>query len=214
MARLEIVDYRRRVAEIYARVRDENIPINVRWERFVENRNDLFAHHSQSALSDEQRKIFRGLDYFPYDPTLRYTANLDRDVKSGVIKFELANDGLIQIERIAKVRFQVEDQSVALTLFWIMGYGGGVFLPFRDATNGHETYGGGRYLLDSIKHADLGTLNDKIVLDFNFAYNPSCAYHPRWDCPLAPAENWVSVPVCAGEKSLQSEPSHPGLASR
>jgi uncharacterized protein len=100
--------------------------------------------------------------------------------------------------------FMVDNRPTSLSLFWILGYGGGVFLPFRDATNGKETYGGGRYLLDTIKHADLGLENRKLVLDFNFAYNPSCAYHPRWDCPLAPAENWFKIPVQGGEKAFRA----------
>jgi len=87
-----------------------------------------------------------------------------------------------------------------LVVYWIAGYGGGVFLPFADATSGKETYGGGRYLLDGIKGADLGMKGDKIVLDFNFAYNPSCAYSPRWSCPLAPPHNRLRSPVRGGEK--------------
>ena len=76
----------------------------------------------------------------------------------------------------------------------------GVFLPFADATRGSETYGGGRYLLDTVKGADLGEADGRLVLDFNFAYNPSCSYDPQWDCPLAPPPNWLRVPVEAGER--------------
>ena len=88
------------------------------------------------------------------------------------------------------------------------GYGGGLFLPFLDETNTNETYGGGRYLYDTIKGADLGTNGSTLVLDFNFAYNPSCAYDDRWTCPLAPRENRLSFPVQAGEKSFTSIPKH------
>ena len=94
-------------------------------------------------------------------------------------------------------------------MFWVLGYGGGVFLPFKDATNGPETYGGGRYLLDTIKHADLGSEDERLVLDFNYAYNPSCAYNPRWHCPLSPPENTLPVEIRAGEKSYPG----PGAAS-
>jgi uncharacterized protein len=73
-------------------------------------------------------------------------------------------------------------------------------LPFKDLTSASETYGGGRYLLDTIKHADLGAENGRLVMDFNYAYNPSCAYDPRWHCPLAPAENSLPVRIAAGEK--------------
>jgi uncharacterized protein len=88
-----------------------------------------------------------------------------------------------------------------LTLFWISGYGGGVLLPFKDGTSGQETYGGGRYLLDTIKHADLGSDKGRLIVDFNYAYNPSCAYDPRWHCPLAPPENSLPTRIAAGEKS-------------
>ena len=93
--------------------------------------------------------------------------------------------------------------EITLTLFWIEGYGGGLFLPFGDRTNGTDTYGGGRYLYDTIKGADLGGEGadaGRIVLDFNFAYNPSCAYSPRWVCPLAPPENRLPFRVSAGER--------------
>ena len=79
-------------------------------------------------------------------------------------------------------------------------YGGGVFIPFRDGTSGSETYGAGRYLLDTVKGADLGGTGDRLVLDFNYAYHPSCAYDPRWSCPLAPRANWLTVPVRVGER--------------
>jgi hypothetical protein len=88
-----------------------------------------------------------------------------------------------------------------LDLFWIRGYGGGLFLPFRDGTSGQTTYGAGRYLYDTIKGADLGEEEGRLVLDFNFAYNPSCAYDPRWACPLAPPGNRVEMPIEAGEKA-------------
>jgi uncharacterized protein (DUF1684 family) len=82
------------------------------------------------------------------------------------------------------------------------GYAGGLFLPFRDATNGRETYGAGRYLLDAAKSADLGPggAPGSLVLDFNFAFHPSCAFDARWSCPLAPPENRLDAPVEAGER--------------
>jgi len=91
--------------------------------------------------------------------------------------------------------------SAALELFWLEAYGGGVFLPFADTTSGETTYGGGRYLLDTIKGADLGVDHGRLVLDFNFAYKPSCSYDPRWVCPLSPASNRVPLAVRAGECS-------------
>ena len=102
--------------------------------------------------------------------------------------------------RFARAQFELAGAEQALDLYWLDGYGGGVFLSFADATSGTETYGGGRYLLDTVKGADLGEHDGRLVLDFNFAYNPSCAYDPRWVCPLAPPGNRLAVPVTAGER--------------
>jgi uncharacterized protein (DUF1684 family) len=82
----------------------------------------------------------------------------------------------------------------------VRGYGGGLWLPFSDASSGTQTYGGGRYLYDTIKGADLGIAGSDILIDFNFAYNPSCAYDVRWSCPLSPLENRLPVEVGAGER--------------
>ncbi len=87
-----------------------------------------------------------------------------------------------------------------MSAFQLEGYGGGLFVPFLDATSGTGSYGGGRYLLDTIKHADLGSEDGGVVLDVNYAYAPSCAHDPRWVCPLAPPENRLSFPVEAGER--------------
>jgi uncharacterized protein (DUF1684 family) len=94
----------------------------------------------------------------------------------------------------------VAGEPRTLDVYWLEGYGGGLFLPFADATSGSETYGAGRYLLDTVKGADLGSSEEELVLDFNFAYNPSCAYDPQWVCPLAPAANRLGVPVRTGER--------------
>ena len=98
------------------------------------------------------------------------------------------------------MRFALGGAEHELDLFWLEGYGGGLYLPFADATSGTETYGAGRYLLDTVKGADLGMEGDRLVLDFNLAYNPSCAYDPRWLCPLAPPANRLAVAVRAGER--------------
>ena len=86
-------------------------------------------------------------------------------------------------------------------MWWLVGYGGGVFVPVKDATAGRTTYGGGRYLLDTVKGADLGGAADgsTLVVDLNFAYQPSCAYDPAWVCPLASPGNTLPGEVVAGE---------------
>ena len=106
----------------------------------------------------------------------------------------------VRFTRVARVRFALGGGEHELDLFWLEGYGGGLYLPFADATSGSESFGAGRYLLDTVKGADLGMEGDRLVLDFNLAYNPSCAYDPRWLCPLAPPANRLSVAVRAGER--------------
>jgi hypothetical protein len=101
--------------------------------------------------------------------------------------------------RFAHAEFELNGGPQRLALYWLSGYGGGVFLPFADTTNGSTTYGAGRYLLDTVKGADLGEHEGRLVLDFNFAYNPSCSYDPVWTCPLPPLEDRLEVPISAGE---------------
>lgn len=100
------------------------------------------------------------------------------------------------------VRFaRAHAEAITLDLYWLDAYGGGLFVPFADATSGNESYGAGRYVLDTIKGADLGTTTDgRLVLDLNFAYQPSCSYDARWTCPLAPPANRLGVAVRAGER--------------
>jgi uncharacterized protein (DUF1684 family) len=110
--------------------------------------------------------------------------------------------GEIAFRRIGQLEFQLNHQPLTLAAFWIEGYAGGLFVPFTDATSNHETYGGGRYLLDTIKSADLGSdaATGTVVLDFNYAYHPSCTYDPQWVCPLAPPDSRLAIPVRAGER--------------
>ena len=197
---LELVDYRRRVAAIYASVRDPSAPPEERWRRFVAQRDLLFAGHAQSALDDESRARFRGLNYFPYDRDYRVLAEVDAEIERETFDVALRDDGGFSMTRIARLHFALAGSEQQLALYWIEGYGGGAFLPFRDATSGSASYGGGRYLLDTVKHADLGDEAGRLVLDFNFAYHPSCCYSPRWDCPLAPAENRLPIPIPVGER--------------
>jgi uncharacterized protein (DUF1684 family) len=105
---------------------------------------------------------------------------------------------------VGTVRFRVRDAEAALAVYWFDGYGGGLWLPFTDGTSGDTTYGGGRYLYDTIKGADLGAAAERFMLDFNFAYNPSCAYDERWSCPLAPSENRLPFAVTAGERMARA----------
>ena len=201
---LELIDYRRKVAQMYAQVRASDDPESG-WEEFVRDRDRLFKNHPQSALTTPQREEFTGLEYFPYDPELRILAPVEPDQGGGEFHVTLEQDGETRLRRAGWIEIHTAGGSGRLALYWLEGYGGGLFLPFRDRTNGEQTYAGGRYLLDTIKGADLGTSNGHLVVDFNFAYNPSCAYDPRWHCPLPPSENWLDFPIRAGEKKFSEQ---------
>ena len=195
-ATLDLNDWRRRVALLYLTGPDEG---EAGAAAFRRGRDQLFRDHPQSPLNDQQRARFSELPWFPYDPAARMAAELrhpgddaELDVDTG------GEDGAVRYRRVARLATPFGD----LTLFWTLGYGGGLFLPFRDATAGTETYGAGRYLTDTIKGTwGRGLVHDggRVVLDFNYAYNPSCAYNARWACPLAPPENHLETPVRAGE---------------
>ncbi len=175
-------------------------------ERFRQGRDDLFRTHPQSPLSDEARARFTGVAYFDPDPRFRVMTRLEPAEAGEPLVIDTGGeDGIITYRRAGWLRFQLAGQDCRLTVFSLVGYAGGLFLPFRDGTSGGETYGGGRYLFDTVKNTDGLSLEIRagspdITIDFNFAYNPSCAYDARWACPLAPRENWLPVPVRAGEK--------------
>lgn len=200
MTTLELVNYRQRVFDLYRQVRDLGTATPAAWDLFRAERDDLFGQHPQSALSAAQKATFSGLPYYAYNPAYHVTATIAPVPEPLIIPIELADDGPVTLRRIGRVSFTLPTGPGALDVFWLMGYGGGVFLPFRDATNSQSTYGGGRYLFDTIKGADLGISGDQIVLDFNYAYQPSCAYNPRWVCPLAPPGNRLAIAVEAGER--------------
>jgi uncharacterized protein len=195
---LELLDWKRRVFALYADVRAAGDP-ETGWHAWREGRDLLFRGHPQSPIAPGGRETFGGLGYFDYDPAFRVLGELVpgddqlRDVTA-------SGGETVRFRRFGVVRFEVAGERRALSLYWLESYGGGVFLPFADRTGGDETYGGGRYLLDTVKGADLGEADGLIVLDFNFAYNPSCAYDPRWVCPLSPPENRLDAAVRAGEQ--------------
>lgn len=196
-----LAGWRREVYQLYASVR--RAPDDGRaqaCERFRASRETLFREHDDSPIRASRRDQFPGLNYYPYDPIWRILGSIDRNVQQDTFEVDLAADGLMRYTRVARVHFSIRGQVASLSLFWIEGYGGGLFLPFRDGTNGKSTFGGGRYLYDTIKGADLGVGTSEIVLDFNFAYNPSCSYDDRWVCPLPPSENRLSIDIEAGEQ--------------
>lgn len=199
---LELLDYRRRINQLYDDVRRSDDPASA-WQTFRDTRDQIFRTHPQSPLDAADQAAFTGLPYYDYDPAYRVLVTVNTRVEPKVIHYALGDDGAMRCTRFAQVHFKLPTGLGVLNLFWINGYGGGVFLPFGDATNRHTTYGGGRYLYDTIKGADLGSIEDKLILDFNFAYHPSCAYNPRWVCPLTPRDNVLSIPIPAGERVEQ-----------
>ena len=193
-------DWRRRIAGLYAEIRALEAP-RLGWQLWRETRDELFRSHPQSPLEAAARAGFAGVPLFDYDPALRLAAELVPAPDGAPVTLSGGGDGAVRITPFARTAGLERRLGGELTLYWIRGYGGGVFLPFQDATSGRETYGGGRYLLDTIKGADLGgTPAGRVLLDFNFAYNPSCAYSDRWICPLAPSANALPAAVRAGER--------------
>jgi uncharacterized protein len=195
---LSLLDWKRRVATLYAEVRQNAEPTDA-WELWRRTRNELFKTHPQSPLPVPDRDAFEGLPYFAYDPSHRVHADVQETDRH---RYEIgtSGDGAYAFERFALAAFDLAGESHSLELYWLEGYGGGLFLPFADATSADETYGAGRYLLDTVKGADLGMDGGRLILDFNFAYNPSCSYDPSWVCPLATPANRLPVAVRAGER--------------
>ena len=190
-------DWRRRVADLYGQVRAETDPV-AGWRHWRAVRDALYHTHPQTPLEDTDG--FNGLPFFEYDPALRFLVEMEL-AEGEELSLPAGGDGEVRLRPFARTRGLSQALGGELTAYWLQGYCGGVFLPFADATSGRETYGGGRYLLDTIKSADLGVAADgRTVLDFNFSYNPSCAYSGRYVCPLSPRSNRLPVPVRAGER--------------
>jgi uncharacterized protein (DUF1684 family) len=196
---LDLLDWRRRVFALYSDIRAGH-DRRASWETWKMVRRDLITSHPRSPLrSAEERRSFEGPWYFDYDADARVLAEVE-DAPAERIVIEGSADGRFAFTRFGAARFDLAGESRRLSLYWLEGYGGGLFVSFRDGTSGWETYGACRYLLDTVKGADLGTDDGRLVLDFNFAYQPSCSYDPAWVCPLAPPDNRLAVPVRAGER--------------
>ncbi|QGQ18206.1 DUF1684 domain-containing protein [Cellulomonas sp. JZ18] len=200
-AALEVADWRRRVIETYAQVRaiarTDPAGAHAVW---VQQRDELFATHPASPLTPDARAEFAGLDVAPYDPAYRFEIAVEPAAEQR-LDVATGTDGVVGYNRVGTVDLP----GLGRVALWsLRGYGGGLFLPLKDASAGRDggTYGGGRYLLDTIKGADLGCDHvGRLVVDLNFAYNPSCAYDARWACPLATRSNTVDVDVPVGERA-------------
>lgn len=172
---------------------------------FRKAKDQYFGGDQNSPLTVDQRKRFKGLQYFPENEGLRFVLAVE----------EFANDSKDEIQvgtstgdtashtRWGQLKFDVSGVPVALTVYRSAGEDD-YFLPFMDATTGAESYGDGRYL-------DLPATGDgRLVVDFNYAYNPYCAYNPHWSCPIPPSENRLTVSINAGEKTFPDAERHEG----
>ena len=209
---LDLYDYRLRVATMFrehsASLRQGTSAMES-LAQFRAARDELFKMHPQSALAETERATFTGLRYFPFEESARVPAVLTPLPPSDPVSAPHSGSDAMPLNRAGKLTFTLHGEPLSLTVFWIDVYGGGLFVPFRDTTAPDETYGAGRYLVDTVKGAllegftpqgtEIGFSGGHVMLDFNLAYNPSCAYNARWACPLAPPENWLPVPVRAGE---------------
>lgn len=188
MEELELLDWRRRTGDLYAHVRAAD-PGPMPWRRWRAGRDALLRTHPQSPVPAARRAAFTAMPFFDHDPAMRFVVDVEPfggEVVGDVVPMRPV--GLVDV------------LGATLTVYWLEGYAGGLFLPFTDATNGRSTYGGGRYLLDTAKGADLGSVDGRLVLDFNYAFHPSCAHDPTWTCPLAPEQNRLPLEVAAGER--------------
>jgi uncharacterized protein len=163
-------------------------------KRFRAEKDRVFGGDPHSPLTPDQRRAFHGLSYFDENPALVIHATIDRTVEPGEVQMETSAGEAQVYERAGLVRFKVDGQPAQVVLY-ASEDSDELFIPFRDTTSGKETYGAGRYL-------EVHTHGDDVTIDFNYAYNPNCAYDPSWSCPLPPAENWLKVPIRAGEKSF------------
>jgi uncharacterized protein len=196
-AELELASWRRMVGELYAAVRGEEDPQrgHALWRH---GRDDLFRSHPQSPLPPGDPLRRTGLPYWPYDPRLRFDVPLLPDGRDMSLSAP-TSEGAIAMARLGRVQLPAPVDAV-LDVWWLQQYAGGLFLPLRDGTAGESSYGGGRYVLDTAKGADLGGQSGQLIIDLNFLYHPSCRYTDAWLCPLAPPGNTISTPVSAGER--------------
>jgi uncharacterized protein len=194
---LELAEWRREVSELYAAVRAQDEPqaAHALWR---EGRDRLFREHPESPLPPGDPLRHSGLAYWPYDPEVRFELPLLPADGSARLTIATGAEEITRARRAGVVLLPAPIHSL-VDVWWLEQYAGGLFLPLRDGTAGDMSYGGGRYLLDTVKGADLGSRCDRLIIDLNFLYHPSCRYNDDWQCPLAPSGNTISAPVPAGE---------------
>jgi len=195
---LELADWRRRVAELYAAVRADDDPErgHALWRAV---RDELIGKHPQSPAPPGDIVRSAGVPYWPYNPALRFELPLLPAATDAGLAVATDGGNLTSLRLIGRIELP-EPVHASIDVWSLQQYASGLFVPLRDGTAGDTSYGGGRYLLDAAKGADLGGGPDTLVIDLNFLYHPSCRYSPAWQCPLAPEGNTISAPVQAGER--------------
>ncbi|MGY2133587.1 DUF1684 domain-containing protein [Hymenobacter sp. HD11105] len=173
-----------------------------RIEKARHAKDDEFRRVQGSPLSAEQRQVFDSLHYYAPNKTYRITAQFEFFPVRDTIAMRLTDGKAEKYLRWGRASFEWQKEAQRLTVFRkANGPDTTLFIPFTDKTNGFDTYGGGRYLdAEPVAEGD-----DEIVLDFNTAYNPFCAYNASFACPVPPAENILSVYIKAGEKSFHKD---------
>ncbi|MWV41814.1 DUF1684 domain-containing protein [Natrialba sp. INN-245] len=181
-----------------------------RWRTELEEKraekDEFFGTHPQSPIPSDDRDAFDGLSYFEPDPTYRVTATVETHDDPEVVLMETTAGGEMRYLRVTTLEFTLdrEEPDLADGTFELAAYrlespgDQPLFVPFRDKTTGQQSYGGGRYM-ELSPDREL-TVGDEILLDFNLAYTPFCAYSDSYDCPLPPEENWLEVTIPAGER--------------
>ncbi|MBI3151255.1 MAG: DUF1684 domain-containing protein [Chloroflexi bacterium] len=164
-------------------------------EEFRAEKDEFFGGHPQSPLTREQKKDFKGLDYFPENAALRLEVKVDEFENKASFEMQTSTGSVQMYEKFGKFHFTVDGQEAELTIYQSQH---GFFLPFVDSLAGKETYPAGRYLEPE------PLPGGRFLVDFNIAYNPYCAYNEMWSCPITPAENRLKVAIRAGEKLFHS----------
>jgi uncharacterized protein (DUF1684 family) len=209
-----LVEWREAVGEIYKEVRATHAGDSLRaWERFRERRDFLYKHHTCSALTEAEKRKFAGFENYAYDPAFCFIGEVAYDVDETRYRAQIS-EGALPYRKIATAKFDHLGKPRALSIFWLDIYGGGLWIPVGDETNGEMTYGGGRYLFDTSKGANLGMSEDgkKILLDMNFLYPPSCSLNAQWICPLCPPQNRLPFRIEAGEINMRGDAAQGSFA--
>jgi uncharacterized protein (DUF1684 family) len=170
--------------------------------RFRAEIDDFMEYDLQSPLTGEQQESFSGLSYYDEEERFVVEVEVERFAEDEpLVEMQTSTGDTQKYRRWGRFSFEVEDKTATLVVYSEL-YADDFFLPFKDATNGRETYGAGRYL-DSHRPGISRLGGNRLEIDFNYAYNPYCAYNERYSCPLPPAENWLRVPIRAGEKKFE-----------